>query len=163
MKMSVLYYTRTGHTRQMAECIVRGMAEQPGVEARAFSIDQVDEDFVRDSRCVILGTPTYFASTAAEVKTWLDTASKKLNLAGKLGGAFATEDYLHGGGDLAIQSILVHMMVLGMLVYSGGSFGPPVIHLGPAALGSHAEEYEELFRLYGSRMASKALELFPQA
>lgn len=65
MKMSVLYYTRTGHTRQMAEQIVRGMAEQPGVEARAFSIDQVDEDFVRDSRCVILGTPTYFASTAA--------------------------------------------------------------------------------------------------
>lgn len=164
MKMSVLYYTRTGHTRQMAECIVRGMAEQPGVGARAFSIDQADEDFVRDSRCVILGTPTYFASTAAEVKTWLDTASKKLGLAGKLGGAFATEDYLHGGGDLAIQSILVHMMVLGMLVYSGGgSFGPPVIHLGPAALGGHAEEYEELFRLYGSRMASKALELFPQA
>ena len=164
MKMSVLYYTRTGHSRQMAEQIVRGMVEQPGVEARAFSIDQVDEDFVRDSRCVILGTPTYFASTAAEVKTWLDTSAKKLGLAGKLGGAFATEDYLHGGGDLAIQSILVHMMVLGMLVYSGGgSFGPPVIHLGPAALGSHVEEYEEIFRLYGSRMASKALELFPQA
>ena len=54
--------------------------------------------------------------------------------------------------------------VVGMLVYSGGgSFGPPVIHLGPAALGGHEAEYEELFRLYGSRMASKALELFSQS
>ena len=81
--------------------------------------------------------------------------------AGKVGGAFATADYLHGGGDLGIQTILNHMMVLGMLTYSGGgSFGKPVIHLGPVALHGHLEESKELFRLYGQRMATKTVSLF---
>ena len=43
-----------------------------------------------------------------------------------------------------------------MLTYSGGgSFGKPVIHLGPVALHGHLEESKELFRLYGQRMATK--------
>ena len=95
-----------------------------------------DEDFVRDSRCVILGTPTYFASTAAEVKTWLDTSAKKLGLAGKLGGAFATSNVPQGGPVMAIESILTQLLVKGMLVYSGGtSLGKPNIHLGPVCTG----------------------------
>ena len=95
------------------------------------------------------------------VKVWLDGPALKAGLAGKVGGAFATADYLHGGGDLGIQTILNHMMVLGMLTYSGGgSFGKPVIHLGPVALHGHLEESKELFRLYGQRMATKTVSLF---
>ena len=41
-------------------------------------------------------------------------------LTGKLGGAFATAEYLHGGAELGIQTILDHMLVLGMMAYSGG-------------------------------------------
>ena len=90
------------------------------------------------------------------VKVWLDGPALKAGLAGKVGGAFATADYLHGGGDLGIQTILNHMMVLGMLTYSGGgSFGKPVIHLGPVALHGHLEESKELFRLYGQRSAAR--------
>ena len=48
-----------------------------------------------------------------------------------------------------------------MLCYSGGSaFGRPVIHLGPVAVSDALSDYEEVFRLYGERMAGKALELF---
>ena len=45
----------------------------------------------------------------------------KLDLAGKLGGVFATEQYTHGGGKLVIQTILTNELCIGMLCYSGGA------------------------------------------
>lgn len=159
MKAAVLYYTRSGNTQKMAQAIAEGMQSVDGVEAKIFPIDDYDKDYVEESSCVVLGTPTYMASMAAEVKVWLD--GPKPNLAGKLGGAFATEDYLHGGADLAVRTILDHLMVFGMLLYSGGgSCGAPVIHLGPVALSRDLEGSRATFTTYGKRMAEKASQLF---
>lgn len=161
MNMSVLFYSRSGTTKHMAETVCEGMRRVAGVEARSFPLDEIDLDFVKASACVVVGTPTYLATMAGAVKTWLDEGSRTLGLAGKLGGAFATADYLHGGADIAVQSVLSHLMVKGMLVYSGGgAFGKPVIHLGPVALKERMTEYEDVFRLYGERMAKKTAELF---
>lgn len=161
MKASILYFSRTGNTKRMAEAIAEGMRSEGGVETGIFPLDGIDVDFVNESRCVILGTPTYLATMAAQVKVWLDTPNQGLVVAGKLGGAFATQDYLHGGGDIAVQSVLAHLMVRGMLVYSGGgAHGKPVIHLGPVALKDDLAGAEETFRTYGKRMAGKMLELF---
>lgn len=161
MKASILYYSRTGNTKQAAELIAEGMRSVNGVEAKTFSLDAVDEAYVKESDCVILGTPVYIASMAAEVKVWLDGPGMKLGLAGKLGGAFATANYVQGGADIAIQSIVSHMMVFGMMVYSGGgAYGSPVIHLGPVGIGGKMEESAEQFTLYGRRVATKASEVF---
>lgn len=161
MNISVLYYTRSGNTERMARVIAEGMRSKGGVEAKIFTLDAVDADFIKASRCVVLGSPTYLATMSGAVKTWLDESSLKLGLAGKLGGAFATADYVHGGGETTVQSILSHLLVLGMLVYSGGgSFGKPVIHLGPVAIKGGLDGYDPLFRLYGERMAAKTLEIF---
>lgn len=161
MKTAVLYHSKSGNTRQMAQAIADGMETVSGVEARAFSIHDMDLEFIKESLCVVVGTPTYLASMSGEMKVWLDGDARKAGLAGKLGGAFATADYLHGGADLAIQGILSHLMVLGMLIYSGGgSCGKPVIHLGPVALKEHLDEAYSIFHLYGQRMAAKAAELF---
>lgn len=165
MKLSVIYYSVSGNTQDMARCIAEGMNTVPGAEARAFSIDALDVDFVRESQCVVFGCPTYAAGMPADFHTSLWKAGD-LHLAGKLGGAFATAQYAHGGGELAIQNILTNLMVKGMLLYSGGGAkGRPVIHLGPVAIATAGNEemrkpYEELFRTYGQRMAGKAAELF---
>lgn len=161
MKMTVLYYSKTGTTKQMAEAIAQGMATVEDVEAKAFPIEEIDEAWIKESKCVVLGSPIYLADICGAVKCWLEGPCRKYGLAGKIGGAFATADYLHGGGEIGLQTILSHMMVLGMLPYSGGgSYGKPVIHLGPVALREHLEESMEIFRLYGQRMATKATELF---
>lgn len=161
MKASVLYYSQTGNTKQAAEMIAEGMRKVEGMEAKVFSIDHVDEAFVKDSDCVILGTPVVLASMATPVKEWLDGPGMKLKLGGKLGGAFATARYIHGGGDIAIQSIQVHMLVYGMVVYSsGGTFGAPVIHLGPVGITDRMDESQELFTVYGQRMAQKTKDVF---
>ncbi|MCC8061405.1 MAG: flavodoxin domain-containing protein [Clostridiales bacterium] len=166
MKMSVIYYSATGNTGRMAEVIADGMNLVSGAEARAFSIDAVDEDFVRESKCIVMGCPTYAADTPAAFHTWLEQRAGKLALPGKLGGAFSTAQYIHGGDEFVIRAILDHMMVMGMLTYSGGgSKGKPVIHLGPVAIATAGntealKPFEETFQLYGQRMADKAVELF---
>ena len=47
MKLAVIYHSETENTKQAAEWIADGMNEVSGVEARAFSIEKVDEDFVK--------------------------------------------------------------------------------------------------------------------
>lgn len=161
MKASVLYFSVEGSTKKMAEAVCEGMNSVEDVEAKAFSISEIDKEFVNESSCVVIGTPTYYADMAGEMKAWLEKGAAECGLAGKLGGAFATMGYLHGGGNLAIQNILAHEMVFGMLVYaSGGACGEPVIHQGPLALASNLEASSAVFTEYGKRMASKAAEIF---
>ena len=167
MKRAVIYDSRTGNTKQAAEWIAQGMNRAPGAEAKAFGIGDVDAAFVSEAKGVVIGCPTYASLMTADMRTWLQTVAGKLGLAGKLGGAFATEQYSHGGAELVIQSILTNELVYGMLCYSGGaSKGKPVIHLGPVGINGNVEahngmeKYEDYFKIYGERFAAKAAELF---
>ena len=46
MKFAIIYYSKTGHTREMAEVIARGLAAAGG-ETRFFSVeDTVDADYI---------------------------------------------------------------------------------------------------------------------
>lgn len=160
MKAAILYHSQTGNTKAMAEVIAEGMNSVAGVEAKTFSIDAVDENWLKESQCVILGTPIYYADVSGATKLFLESCGK-YGLAGKLGGAFATANYIHGGGEIGLQTILSHMLVLGMMPYSGGaSYGVPVIHLGPVAIKDKLDESRETFLVYGQRMATQTVKLF---
>ena len=162
MKIAVLYYSRGGTTRRMAQAICRGACSVPGCQAMAFPLEEVDKAFLEESRAVIFGTPTYYAGEAWPVKKWVDE-SRPYQLAGKLGGAFATADCLQGGAGQAVEFLIRSMLVKGMLVYSGGgACGSPYTHLGAVALRENFEESKALFRIFGERVARKALELFPE-
>jgi len=144
----------------MAEVIAEGMRIAESVEPKTFPIDKIDEVWVKESKCVIIGSPIYYASVSGAVKSFLERPCRKYGLAGKIGGAFATANYIHGGGELGIRLILDHMLCHGMLTYSGGvAYGNPVIHLGPVAITGHLDESKETFKLYGQRMATKTIEL----
>lgn len=163
MKFGIIYYSQTGHTKEMAECIAQGM-EKSDVEVRLFSVDEnLDTDYLNDCAGIIFGTPTYVATAHWRLIEWL-TTDKSVKLAGKLGGCFATAHYAQGGSDTAIMSLVGMLMTKGMLVYSGGSaFGQPFIHHGPVALdavGNHFEEAKEMFTIFGERFAQKALDIF---
>lgn len=161
MKLSVLYHSKTGNTRQMAEVITSGMMAAEGAEARSMPIEDIDAQWLRDSRCIVVGTPIYVADVCGEMKSWMESAFTQYDPAGKIGGAFATVNYIHGGGELGIRTLLDHMLVYGMLTYSGGgAFGKPVVHLGPVARANHLEEDREAFVAYGQRMAKTTMQLF---
>ena len=166
MKISVIYFSSTGRTAGMAEEIKKGIAAaDASIEVGLFAIPDVTKEneeavaFINDSAAVIVGTPDYYAAEANQVKNWLDACP--VNLAGKLCGAYATANFLQGGADVAIQSVLTQILVKGALVYSSGvSCGLPFIHLGPICLKGQEEEAAELFQTYGNRFAAKAAELF---
>lgn len=160
MKISIIYFSRSGNTRKMAEVIANGAMTVDGIEARLFPLDEIDGNYLNESHAVIFGTPTYYASTCWQVKKWFDE-SGNIKLAGKLGAVFATADFLQGGADTAISTIINHMLVKGMLVYSGGSaIGKPFIHLGAVALKDGLEESKPLFEIFGKRIAEKTKEIF---
>lgn len=152
---AIIYDSKTGTTKQAAEWIAKGMQTVADTEARYFSIPDVELEFVRNANGVLIGAPTYFASLPGTMKAWLEIHAKKLGLAGKLGGAFATEQYIHGGGEATIQELLTFELCCGMAVYSGGgSFGTPFIHFGPVGLSGNITDFRELFQTYGKRFAT---------
>lgn len=158
MKAAIIYDSRTNTTEKAAGFIVEGLKKAGEIEVRCFNIDNVDFDYVTGVDMAIFGSPTYMASVTGKMKNWLEVNARKLGMAGKLGGAFATEQYIHGGAENAIKEMLVFMMVMGMMVYSGGnSYGKPVIHLGPVGMSQNIEDFRELFVTYGERMGKQLL------
>ena len=160
MKAAIVYDSRTHTTEKAAGFIAEGLKAVNDIEVKCFNIDEADFEYIQQSQLVIFGSPTYMASVTAKMKSWLEGNAGKLKLAGKLGGAYATEQYIHGGAENAIQEMLVFMMVMGMMTYSGGSScGKPVIHLGPVGMSQDIESFKELFVTYGQRMGEQLLKI----
>lgn len=164
MKVAILYHSETGNTALAGKLIGEGVLSVPDTEVRYISLNDLsheDEAYIEESSAVIFGTPTYVANMSWKMKEFFDTRLK-LRFSGKLGAAYATENSDHGGGgELAIMSIMNHLLVKGMLCYSSGvEFGQPFIHIGPTLVRGHIEEKAELCKTFGYRIATKAHQLF---
>lgn len=160
MKISILYSSRTGKTERVANLIAEGVKRVEGIDVKLMKIDGVDKEFIESSDGIIFGTPTYYANMSWELKKWIDESSS-FNLEGKLGAAFSTANSIAGGADVALLGILNHLMVKGMLMYSGGvAFGKPKTHLGYVHINEIEENEDENARIFGERIAKKVKQLF---
>lgn len=158
MKIAILCHSVTKNTFTIGECIAEGI-KKAGCEVRIMQIDDIDEDYVKEAKVVLFGTPTYYASMSWQMKKWFDTS--KIKLAGKLGACFATANFMGGGSEIAMSDLVHHMLVKGMLVYSGGAGnGQPFTHLGAASVKDGDDFQKERAVIFGERMAKKALEIF---
>lgn len=171
MKIAIIYYSKTGNTRAMAEVVAEGVRNLPGIETGVFPLEQINMAFVKQSRAVIFGTPTHHADICWQFKQWFDEISghpkdgrTTYPLADKLGAAFATSDFAQGGSHVALANLLGHMLVQGMVVYSGGAVhGLPYIPYEAVSLTENFEISKPIFRTFGERIAIKAKELFGDA
>ena len=116
MKMAVIYHSVTGNTKNMGEHIVKGMNSVESVDAKSFPIEAVDLEFVKEAKCVVFGSPIYAAHITGQMMNYLLAEAGKLELAGKLAGAYTTAQYVHGGAELGIREMLDHCMVMGALM-----------------------------------------------
>ena len=76
-KMLVAYYTRTKHTEHMAEAIAEGAGEVAGVEVEVKPVSSVDAAALVAYDVIVLGSPTYYGTMAAEIKKLLDDSVKR--------------------------------------------------------------------------------------
>lgn len=148
-KILLIYQSKTGNTKAMAEVVERGVRKE-GVEVTMKRIEDAHVDDLLAPDGIIIGSPTYFAATTAEIKRLIDDSIKHFKkLEGKVGAAFASSGGLGGGGETAILDILRAFLVHGMIVpgfLSGG-------HYGPVSVGAPDEERKKVCMEFGTRVA----------
>ncbi|MDI5984871.1 NAD(P)H:quinone oxidoreductase [Halomonas sp. M4R5S39] len=136
----ILYYSRYGATRAMAEQLAAGVESCRGVEARLRTVPPVSPtceavepeipaegavyaglDDLRHCAGLAIGSPTRFGNMAAPLKHFLDGTSE-LWLGGALvdkpASAFTSTSSLHGGQETTLISMLLPLLHHGM-VYAG--------------------------------------------
>jgi NAD(P)H dehydrogenase (quinone) len=138
MIILVLYYSRHGATRKLAELIGQGIDSVAGCEARLRTVPAVspvseatepaipnagapyvEPQDLADCAGLALGSPTRFGNMAASLKYFLDgTASEWLSgtLAGKPAVVFTSTGSLHGGQESTLLSMMTPLLHHGMLI-----------------------------------------------
>ncbi|MFO7822068.1 MAG: NAD(P)H-dependent oxidoreductase [Lentisphaeria bacterium] len=131
-KIAVIYYSKTGNTKKMAEFIAVA-AEAAGAEVSLIPADEATPDHMHAADGIIIGSPTYYGHSAGPIRTLFDQSVKYHGkLAGKVGGAFTSSHNLAGGNETTMMDILESMLVHGMII-QGNYDGD---HYGPVAIGS---------------------------
>ncbi len=134
----VLYYSRHGSTRALAQVVAHGVESIPGVTARLRTVPAVTAETrplapaVPDegapyveledlAQCcgLALGSPTRFGNMAASVKYFLDGTSGEWmrgTLSGKPAAVFTSTATQHGGQESTLLSMMLPLLHHGMLI-----------------------------------------------
>jgi NAD(P)H dehydrogenase (quinone) len=148
-KALVIYYSRGGNTKKMAELVTEGIKKED-VEAVLKDVKEVSVDELLKYNAIVIGSPTYYGSMAAEIKKLLDDSVKfHGKLEGKVGAAFSSSANVAGGNETTILDILNAMLIHGMIVQGD----PQGDHYGAVAIGGpDVRATKECLRM-GSRVA----------
>ncbi len=138
IKLLVLYYSRNGATRKLAEFIAQGVESVPGCEAVLRTVPAVSTvteateaavpmsgapyvelSDLQECAGLALGSPTRFGNMAAALKYFLDGTSGEWlsgSLAGKPACVFTSTGSLHGGQETTLLSMMLPLLHHGMLI-----------------------------------------------
>ena len=158
MQILILYYSKGGNTRKLAEAIVKGVEDVEGVSAVLKKTDEVTkEDFV-NSDGIIAGSPVYFGLMAAQLKKVFDEfVGIRRKMEGKIGAAFATSGDPSGGMETTMMSIIQVLLIYGMVIV-----GDPISatgYFGTACVGAPDKGIEDNGMKLGRRVAELANKL----
>jgi len=185
----VLYYSRNGHVKKLAEEIAQGV-ESAGMEARLRTVPAVSavceataedipssgdiyctEQELANCSGLLMGSPTRFGNMAAPLKYFIDgTAGLWANgsLINKPAGVFTSTSSLHGGQETTLMSMMIPLLHQGMLL-TGIPYSEPSLHSttgGGTPYGASHVEAENLSsdeislcRAQGKRVAQLAAQL----
>jgi len=134
----VLYYSRNGATRLLAEAVAQGIDQVEGMHARLRTVPPVTAVVetaaaavppqgapyveLRDlEECggLALGSPTRFGNMAAALKHFIDSTSGQWlsgALVGKPAAVFTSTTSMHGGQESTLLSMMLPLLHQGMLV-----------------------------------------------
>lgn len=152
MQVLVLYCSKGGNTRRLAEYIAEGVGSVDGVTPVLRTTAEITkEDFV-GSAGIIAGSPVYFGVMAADLKRVFDEfVGVRKKMENKVGAAFATSGDPTGGKETTMFSIIQCLLIYGMIVV-----GDPMDatgHYGVACVGAPDDKAVENARKLGRRVA----------
>ncbi len=152
MQVLVLYYSKGGNTRRLAEFIAEGVGSVEGVTPVIKKTEDVTKDDFVNSAGIIAGSPVYFGVMAADLKRVFDEfVGIRKKMESKVGAAFATSGDATGGKETTMFSIIQCLLIYGMIVV-----GDPMDatgHYGVACVGAPDDKTAENGRKLGRRVA----------
>ena len=89
VKVFVVYDTKYGNTKLVAEKIVEGMRKVEGIETAIADVKEVNFEEVASSDAVLIGSPNHVGRPARGIETFIDKLGK-LDLKTKWVGVFDT-------------------------------------------------------------------------
>jgi len=145
----VVYYSRTGNTKEMAQIIAKAMNEAD-LPTECKSVGDVKADDVFSYDAIVIGSPTYYGQMAAPIKELIDDlVGRHGQLDGKVGAAFTSAANIGGGNETTIMGIIEAMLISGMVVQGD----PNGDHYGPVSIGKPDQRVEQQCRRRGQRIA----------
>ena len=158
MQILVLYFSKGGNTKKLAEAILKGVESVDGVEGVLKHTDDVTKENFVSSDGIIAGSPVYFGVMAAQLKKiFAEVVGVRKKMEGKIGAAFATSADPSGGKETTMISIIQVMLIYGMVIV-----GDPMSatgHFGTACVGAPDGGSIENGMKLGQRVAELAKKL----
>ncbi len=88
-KVFVVYDTKYGNTKLVAEKIVEGMREVEGIETAISDVEETDPKKAADYDAILIGSPTHFGGPVRGINKFIDKLGK-LDLKAKRVAVFDT-------------------------------------------------------------------------
>ncbi len=158
MNVLILYYSKGGNTRKLAEAIAEGVGQVDGIDAVLRHTRDVSKDDFVSADGLIVGSPVYFGTMAAQLKQILDDyVGLRKKMENKLGAAFTTSGDPSGGKETTMMSIIQALLIYGMIIV-----GDPLSatgHYGTACVGAPDASTQENGRKLGMRVAELVKQL----
>ena len=157
----VVYHSASGNTEKMAQGVADGAKAVSGATVVVKRVADVATSDLVSSDALIVGSPVYFGTMSAEVKTFFDNWLGKYGLwqdkkmRNKVGGAFATGGGVSNGKEITMVSILGAMLMNQMIIVSGGGAFGASATTGADSPGIDDKELAEA-RALGKRVAEVA-------
>ncbi|MDD5613577.1 MAG: flavodoxin domain-containing protein [Candidatus Omnitrophica bacterium] len=147
-KALVVYYSKTGNTEKMAKIIAQELSSAVNCDIQ--SVTDIKADDLLNYDAIVVGSPTYYGTMAADIKRLFDESVKfHGSLDGKIGGAFSSSANVGGGNETTILEIINAMLIHGMVVQGD----PKGDHYGPVSIGSPDERAQQNCRRFAKRIA----------
>ena len=145
----VVYYSRSGNTKEMAQIIAKSMNEA-NLPTECKSVDKVKAEDLLAFDAIVVGSPTYYGHMAGPIKQLFDDAvANHGKLDGKIGAAFSSAANIGGGNETTIMGIIEAMLIAGMVVQGD----PQGDHYGPVSIGKPDDRVKRQCVRRGQRIA----------
>lgn len=137
-RILILYYSRYGAVKQMAQFIARGVESVNGAESCIRTVPPVSPtteatdpsipesgapyvtlDDLKNCDGLALGSPTRFGNMAAPMKYFLDTTASLWlsgSLVNKPASVFSSSSSMHGGQESTLLSMMLPLIHLGFIL-----------------------------------------------
>ncbi len=156
-RVLITYYSRTGNTEKMAHLVAEGAEEVADADVATRPVADVTPDDLLDFDAIVMGSPVYYGTMAAELKQLIDESiCHHGKLDGKVGGGFASSGGVGGGNETTVLDILKALLIHGMIIKGD----PGGDHYGPIAVGAPDERSAGECRKLGRSVAELAVRLF---